>query len=53
MALTLTRKLALLTAIKLVALAAIYALLFAPHTHTPVDAAAHIAGIAPASPRLQ
>jgi hypothetical protein len=44
MALTLTRKLALLTAVKLAALAVIYALFFAPHSHTSVDAVAHIAG---------
>jgi hypothetical protein len=44
MALTLARKLALLTAVKLAALAAIYALFFAPQSHTSVDAVAHIAG---------
>ena len=41
---TLTRKLILLTAIKLAALAAIYALCFAPASHAPVDTGAHIAG---------
>jgi hypothetical protein len=41
---TLTRKLVLLTAIKLAAFAAIYALVFAPASHTPIDAAAHIGG---------
>jgi hypothetical protein len=49
MALALTRKLALLTSLKLAALAAIYLLFFAPHAHTPVDAVAHIAG--PERPR--
>jgi len=41
---TLTRKLIVLTAIKLAAFAVIYALVFAPVSHAPVDAAAHIGG---------
>jgi len=46
-ALTLTRKLVLLTAIKLAALALIYAWFFAPSAHAPLDAVTHIAGPAP------
>lgn len=45
----LTRKLIVLTAIKLAALAAIYALVFAPATRSPLDVRAHFAGPA-ASP---
>jgi hypothetical protein len=41
---TLTRKLILVTAIKLAALTAIWALCFAPASHAPIDTAAHIAG---------
>jgi len=47
MTLTLTRKLVLLTAVKLVALAAIYGLLFAPASRSPIDAVGHIAGSEP------
>jgi hypothetical protein len=43
-AFTLPHKLALLTAIKLVAFALIYALVFAPVSHAPIDAVARIAG---------
>ena len=43
-ALTLPRKLLLVTVVKLAALAAIYALVFAPASHAPTDAAARIAG---------
>jgi|HubBroStandDraft_3_1064219.scaffolds.fasta_scaffold2372310_1 hypothetical protein len=41
---TLTRKLLLLTAIKLAALAAIYVLFFATASHAPIDVATRIAG---------
>jgi hypothetical protein len=42
--LSLARKLVLATAIKLAALAAIWALCFAPASRGPIDTAAHIAG---------
>jgi hypothetical protein len=44
---SLTRKLVLLTAVKLIALAAIYWLLFAPASRSPIDAVGHIAGSGP------
>jgi hypothetical protein len=47
MTLTLTRKLILLTAVKLAALAAIYGLLFAPVSRSRIDAVGHIAGSGP------
>jgi hypothetical protein len=40
----LARNLALLTAVKIAALVAIYVWLFAPFAHAPVDPASHIAG---------
>ncbi len=41
---SLARNLVLLTAVKVATLIAIYAWLFAPFEHAPIDPASHIAG---------